>query len=147
MSAIQALRKMIREELELVIRKELPKIIKESLNPNISYAKSLETSVKSKIPSTLNQKQRPLTERIKFDKSNNPFASILNDTISSMNQKDLRYMENIDSVGITDIYQPEDINVGTINEMLNSARPTTHHEMAEIEVVPDYSEFMKKMNL
>jgi hypothetical protein len=146
-AGIQALRKIIREEVESVIKKELPKIIKESLNPSVTYSKNLENNVKSKIPSTLNQKQKPLTERIKFDNSSNPFASMLNDTISSMNQKDLYNIGNIDSIGITDVFQPENVNVGTINEMLNSARPSTHHEMVEIDVVPDYSQLMKKMNI
>jgi hypothetical protein len=146
-AGIQALRKIIREEVESVIKRELPKIIKESLNPNITYSKNLENNVKSKIPTTLNQKQKPLTERVKFDRSSNPFASMLNDTISSMNQKDLYNIGNIDSIEITDMYQPENVNVGTINEMLNSARPSTHHEMVEIDVVPDYSQLMKKMNI
>ena len=143
MAKIDLLRRIIREEVEAALRKELPKIIKESLDTKpISYKSSIENSIKSKVPPlTLNTKRNSLIENVKFN-SSNPFASMLNDTISSMTPRDVN---SINDSGESQFYQPEEVETGTVNDMLLSARPSSAHELVEIDTVPDFSELMESM--
>ena len=143
MAKIDLLRKLIREEVEAALRNQLPKIIKESLeNRPISYKSSLENSVKSKAPPlTLNTKRTSLIENVKFN-SSNPFASMLNDTISSMTPRDVN---SINDSGDSPFYQSEEVETGTVNDMLSSARHSFAHELVEIDTVPDFTELMESM--
>jgi hypothetical protein len=143
MAKIDLLRRIIREEVEAALRKELPKIIKESLDTKpISYKSTIENSVKSKVPPlTLNAKRTSLIENVKFN-SSNPFASMLNDTISSMTPRDVN---SINHNGDSTFYQSEEVETGTVNDMLSSARPSSAHELVEIDTVPDFTELMESM--
>ena len=47
--------------------------------------------------------------------------------------------------GIAEYYQPEEISTGTVTDMLSSARPSSAHELVEIDTVPDFSELMESM--
>lgn len=143
MAKIDLLRRIIREEVEAALRKELPKIIKESLDTKpISYKSSIENSVKSKVPPlTLNTKRNSLLENVKFS-SSNPFASMLNETITSMTPRDVN---SINDSGESQFYQPEEVETGTVNDMLANARPSSAHELVEIDTVPDFSKLMESM--
>jgi hypothetical protein len=143
MAKIDLLRRLIREEVEAALRNQLPKIIKESLESKpISYKSSLENSVKSKAPPlTLNTKRNNVLENIKFS-SSNPFASMLNETITSMTPRDVN---SINNSGESTFYQPEEFETGTVNDMLSSAKPSSAHELVEIDTVPDFTELMESM--
>ena len=57
MAQIDALKKLIREELRAVLREELPKLLKEVQAPAVKDPKkNLQEQVKAKIPGTLNTK-------------------------------------------------------------------------------------------
>jgi hypothetical protein len=143
MAKIDLLRRIIREEVEAALRKELSKIIKESLDSKpVSYKSTIENSVKYKVPPlTLNTKRTSLIENVKFN-SSNPFASMLNDTISSMTPRDVN---SINDSGDSTFYQSEEVETGTVNDMLSSARPSSAHELVEIDTVPDFTELMESM--
>jgi len=141
MAQIDALRKLIREELRAVIKEELPKILKEVQAPAIKDPKkALQEQVKAKIPGTLNsQASRP---QIKFDTSN-PMAAFLNDTAKSMLQEDFS-MTSADvnpSLG----FQPKEVKVGSVEGMLGSSRPSSNFDMVQINEVPDFSGLMNKL--
>jgi len=143
MAKIDLLRKLIREEVEAALRNQLPKIIKESLETKpVSYKSTIENSIKSKVPPlTLNTKRNSILENVKFS-SSNPFANMLNDTITSMTPRDVN---SISDSGESQFYQSEEVETGTISDMLSSARPSSAHELVEIDTVPDFTELMESM--
>jgi hypothetical protein len=143
MAKIDLLRKLIREEVEAALRNQLPKIIKESLETKpVSYKSTIENSIKSKVPPlTLNTKRNSILENVKFS-SSNPFANMLNDTITSMTPRDVN---SISDSGESQFYQSEEVETGTINDMLSRARPSSAHELVEIDTVPDFTELMESM--
>ena len=141
MAQVDALRKLIREELRAVLKEELPKILKESQAPVLADPKkSLQEQVKSKIPGTLNtQASKP---QIKFA-SNNPMAAFLNDTAKSMLQEDFS-MTSAD-VHPAMAFQPNQVSVGSVEGMLGSARPSSNLAAVQINEVPDFSALMGKL--
>lgn len=141
MAQIDALRKLIREELRAVLKEELPKILKESQTPVVKDPKkALQEQVKAKIPGTLNtQASRP---QIKFT-SNNPMAAFLNDTAKSMLQEDFS-MTSAD-VHPAMAFQPNQVKVGSVEGMLGTARPSSNINAVQINEVPDFSALMGKL--
>ena len=141
MAQVDALSKLIREELRAVLKEELPKILKESQAPVLADPKkSLQEQVKAKIPGTLNtQASRP---QIKFT-SNNPMAAFLNDTAKSMLQEDFS-MTSAD-VHPAMAFQPNQVKVGSVEGMLGTARPSSNINAVQINEVPDFSGLMSKL--
>jgi hypothetical protein len=143
MSSIDTLRKIIREEVTKVIKQELPKILKESSVPK-DYKKNIQEQVqKGVFPMTLNEE--PIKPKVQFAKSN-PLGQLLNETAISMTSDDVHMFGNANS-GVTDAMNPSSIKVGNVDSMLNSAVKSSNLEMVQIDTVPDFSQFMKKMNM
>jgi hypothetical protein len=67
---------------------------------------------------------------------------MLNETITSMTPRDVN---SINDSGESQFYQSEEVETGTINDMLSSARPSSAHELVEIDTVPDFTELMESM--
>jgi hypothetical protein len=144
MSSIDALRKIIREEVTKVIKQELPKILKESYVPTKDYKKNIQEQVqKGVFPMTLNEE--PVKPKAQFAKSN-PLGQLLNETAISMTSDDVHMFGNSNS-GATDAMGPSSIKVGNVDSMINSAVKSSNLEMVQIDTVPDFSQFMKKMNM
>lgn len=140
MAQIDALRKLIREELRAVLKEELPKILKENKSPIVDSKKALQEQVKSKIPGTLNTAvQRP---QIKFT-NNNPMAAFLNDTAKSMITED--FSMTTENVHPAMAFQPKHDRVGDVNSMLSTARPSSNHSAVQINEVPDFTGLMSKL--
>ena len=139
MAQIDALRKLIREELRAVLKEEMPKMLKEIKAPVMDPKKSLQEQVKSKIPGTLNTGER---KPIKFA-GNNPMAFLLNDTANQMLNEDI-------SMTTADVhpalaFQPKEDKVGSVEGMLGTARPSSNISAVQINEVPDFSALMNKM--
>ena len=141
MAQIDALRKLIREELRAVLKEELPKLLKEGQAPVVKDAKkALQEQVKAKIPGTLNtQASRP---QIKFA-SNNPMAAFLNDTAKNMLNEDFS-MTSAD-VHPAMAFQPSQVTVGSVEGMLGTARPSSNINAVQINEVPDFTGLMSKL--
>jgi hypothetical protein len=140
MAKIDLLRKLIREELTYVIKQELPKLLSEVNKPAIiDTKKSLQESIKSKIPGTLNTSRPPVP---KFT-SNNPLASLLNETANSMLNEDISMTS--DDVHPSLGLQPRETKVGDINSMLSTARASSNLDAVQINEVPDFSGLMNKL--
>jgi len=141
MAQIDALRKLIREELRAVLKEELPKLLKEGQAPVVKDAKkALQEQVKAKIPGTLNtQASRP---QIKFA-SNNPMAAFLNDTAKNMLNEDFS-MTSAD-VHPAMAFQPNQVTVGSVEGMLGTARPSSNINAVQINEVPDFTGLMSKL--
>lgn len=141
MAKIDLLRKLIREELTYVIKQELPKLLREykDLPVLIDPKKNLQESIKDKIPGTLNTSRPPIP---KFT-SNNPLASLLNETAVSMINED--FSMTSDNIHPSLAFQPKEVNVGSINGMLSTARPSSNLDTVQINEVPDFSGLMNKL--
>lgn len=138
MSSLNALRKIIREEVVNALKQELPRLLSEhTTTPATDYKRGLEKQVKkSSIPLTLNESvPKPPT----FS-GNNPLASLLNETAISMTSDDVHTMGGLPN------YQPQ-TNVGSVDQMINSAVKSSNIEMVKIDTVPDFSDMMRKMNI
>jgi hypothetical protein len=141
MGQIDALKKLIREELRAVLKEELPKILKEVQVPVVKSAqKSLQEEVKSKIPGTLNT--RAARPQINFA-PNNPMAAFLNDTAKSMLNEDFSMTSG--DVHPAMAFQPSQVKVGSVEGMLGSARPSSNLDAVQINEVPDFSALMGKL--
>jgi hypothetical protein len=134
MSSIEALRKLIREEVTKVIRQELPKILNESFESKIDYKKNLQNEIKkSSVPLTLNEEmKRPA---VNFGNSS-PLAAMLNETALSMTTEDV--------MGFNGNFPTQtEATVGNVDSMINNANKSSNLEMVEINTVPDFSGVMK----
>lgn len=140
MAQIDALRKLIREELRAVLKEEMPKMLKEvKAAPIMDPKKTLQEQVRSKIPGTLNTGER---KPIRFA-GNNPMAALLNDTAKSMLNED--FSITTDSVHPALAFQPKEDRVGSVESMLGSARKSSSVDAVQINEVPDFSALMNKM--
>jgi len=139
MAQIDALRKLIREELRAVLKEEMPKMLKEIKAPIQDPKKSLQEQVKSKIPGTLNTAER---KPIKFA-GNNPMAFLLNDTANRMLNEN--FSMTSDDIHPALAFQPKEVAVGSVEGMLGTARPSSNLAAVQINEVPDFSALMNKM--
>ena len=145
-SANEIIRQIIREEITRALRTELPKILSESKKSVIPQQK------KSNQPlMTLNSSPMVRFEDIKFKQSNNPLASLLNETAKDMiNEDNSMYFSTDDvSAGVHPAlaFQPKEVAVGGVNDMIATARPSSNIDAVQINVVPDYSAIMDKMGI
>jgi hypothetical protein len=157
-SKLDPLRRLIREEVISALRKELPvllaeqferqriltesaprpkKDIKESINKqlgSVSYSAplTLNTRAPKVIPPNLGEK--------------NPLQSLLNETAMAMTEEDDVAL-NTDDFGATPLnfMQPINPGVGSIQDTLATARPSSDISMVQINTVPDFSELMDSM--
>jgi hypothetical protein len=140
MGQVDALRKLIREELRAVLKEELPKILKEVKAPVIvDQKKSLQEQVKSKIPGTLNTS---VPKPVRFS-GNNPLSTLLNDTAQSMLNED--FSMTSDNVHPSMAFQPKEVKVGSVEGMLGSARASSNLDAVQINEVPDFTGLMSKL--
>ncbi len=140
MSQVNALRKLIREELTAVLKQELPKLLNEAQKlPIVDPKKALQEQVKAKIPGTLNTS---VPKPIKFT-SNNPLAAFLNDTAQSMLNEDFSMTTADVHPGLG--FQPKEAKVGSVEGMLGTARPSSNIDAVQINEVPDFTGLMSKL--
>jgi len=145
-SANEIIRQIIREEITRALRTELPKIISESVKPELTQTKKTNQP-----PLTLNSSPMVRYEDVKFKKSSNPLTNLLNETAMSMQQDDSSMHFSTDNVGPgmhpAMAFQPKEASVGTVNDMLATAKPSSNIDAVQINAVPDFSAIMDKMGI
>jgi hypothetical protein len=149
-SANELLRQIIREEVTKIIRQELPRILSESAYRAEETPKLLDK--KGQFPLTLNVTNRPpITEQMKFKKSNNPLTNLLNETAMDMLNEDATLNFSTNDVGPgmhpAMAFQPREASVGSVNDMLATAKPSSNIDAVQINAVPDFSAIMDKMGI
>lgn len=145
MSKLDALRKLIREEMRQVIREELPKLLVESKS-SAKYSDTFKPKVKDEPPLTLNtHRERRIAPPIVT--GNSMLNSLLNETAATMTPTDEVHVSTMDVDGYALMQQSvdESAGVGGVQDMLQSAAPSSAVEMVQINQVPDFSELMDKM--
>lgn len=142
MGQLEALRKIIREEVRAVFQEELAGILKEAIITNRD-SKVINESVATKkpaIPNTLNTK--PTTQKLVPPVLNpgNPLNSILAETAKAMSPEDFGNLNGVEPVKDAPV-------VESVDQMFSSARKSSNLEAIEINAVPDFSHMMSKMGI
>jgi hypothetical protein len=142
MEKLDALRKIIREEVKAVFREEISGILKEAIITNRDSKSIVESNVprKSQVPSTLNT--RPIAQKLTPPvlSPGNPLNSILAETAMAMNPEDYGNLGDIDVMKEVPI-------VESVDQMFASARKSSNLEAIEINAVPDFSHMIAKMGI
>lgn len=138
MKQVDALRKIIREEVRAVFQQELAGILKEAVMSNREQRLIVETAKpRDPIPGTLN-KQAPRLVPPSLGASN-PLNNLLAETAMTMTARDFEGIHG--GTG----YEQE-VQVGEdVNSMLSSAKKSAVLEGVEINEVPDFTAIMSKM--
>ena len=139
MAQLDALRKIIREEVQAVFQQELAGILKEAIistRGNQSIVES-HTPKKPVVPNTLNTKSiaQKLTPPVLSP--TNPLNSLLAETARTMTSKDF---ESFNGTVTSDVPV-----VDSMDAMLATARKSSNLDAIEINAVPDFSGIMSKM--
>jgi hypothetical protein len=138
MAKLDALRKIIREEVRAVFQEELAGILKEAVMANKSQQPLTEV-VKSKptTPGTLNRQVPKLVPPVLSP--NNPLNNLLAETAMSMSPRDF---EGLGGGSPTPIDTPV---VNSMDGMFAAARKSSNLDAIEINAVPDFTGIMAKM--
>lgn len=133
MSKINALRKLIREEIVSALRQELPRLLSENtvIDSKSDYKSKIREQVRKSvsggIPLTLNEPVKTLPTF----KGNDPLSKLLNETALGMTPQDMG--------------EEKQTEAGSMNEMFSTARKSTNLEAVEIDTVPDFTGMMDKL--
>jgi hypothetical protein len=138
MEKLDALRKIIREEVRAVFQEELAGILKEAVMANKSQQPITEVvKSKSPVPATLNRQAPKLVPPVLGP--NNPLNNLLAETAMTMSPRDF---EGLGGVSATSADVPV---VDSMGGMFASARKSSNLDAIEINAVPDFSAIMAKM--
>jgi hypothetical protein len=139
---VKLLRKVIREEVQAVVREELG-ILLEAPESKPVVAEARQTTVKNSMvesikPSKPTQPLKPMNFT-----NNNILNEILNETATS---GDWHSVANMNSSMARGFSGPVDVPVvNSVDQMLASTRPAGDINAVKIDVVPDFSALMNKM--
>ena len=141
MAQLDALRKIIREEVRAVFQEELAGILKEAIIANRDSKVITEGAAPKKAitPNTLNT--RSIAQQLvpPVLSPGNPLNSILAETARSMSPDDFGDL----SGGVV----KDAPIVESVDQMFASARKSSNLEAIEINAVPDFSHMMSKMGI
>jgi hypothetical protein len=139
---VKLLRKVIREEVQAVVREELG-ILLEAPESKPVVAETRQTTVKNSMvesikPANPTQPLKPMNFT-----NNNILNEILNETATS---GDWHSVANMNSSMARGFSGPVDVPVvNSVDQMLASTRPAGDINAVKIDVVPDFSALMNKM--
>jgi len=139
---IKLLRKVVREEVQAVVREELG-ILLEAPTPKPVVVKTKQTTVKNSMvesikPAKPTQPLKPTTFT-----NNNILNEILNETATT---SDWRSVANMNSNMAQGFGEAVDVPVvNSVDQMLANTRPSGDINAVKIDVVPDFSALMSKM--
>jgi hypothetical protein len=139
---VKLLRKVIREEVQAVVREELG-ILLEAPESKPVVAEAKQTTVKNSMvesikPAKPTQPLKPMNFT-----NNNILNEILNETATS---GDWHSVANMNSSMARGFSGPVDVPVvNSVDQMLASTRPAGDINAVKIDVVPDFSALMNKM--
>jgi hypothetical protein len=137
---VKLLRKVVREEVQQVVREELGLLLEtpEPKKTVVETKNSLVDSIKDSIPA------KPVTPTMFAN--NSILNDILNETAVN---SDFRSMGNFDSSNAQTFGMGNQMNettvVTSVDQMLSTARPAGDVSQVQIDAVPDFSGLMKTM--
>jgi hypothetical protein len=141
---VKLLRKVIREEVQAVVREEL-RILLEAPSPKPVVAETKKTTVKNSMVESIKPAKPTQPSKPMAFTSNNILNDILNETRQA---SDWQSLGNMDSSMAQSFGRPmmnEVQVVNSVDQMLANTRPAGDINAVKIDVVPDFSGLMAKM--
>ena len=141
MAQVDALRKIIREEVRAVFKEEIAGILREAIITNRDSKVITESPApkRAAVPNTLNT--RPAAQQLvpPVLSPGNPLNSILAETAKAMSPDDFGNLNG----GVS----ADAPIVESVDQMFASARKSSNLEAIEINAVPDFSHMISKMGI
>jgi len=139
MAKLDALRKIIREEVRAVFQEELAGILKEAIITNKGQQTITESpKAKASIPGTLNRAAvKPVAPVLS---PGNPLNNLLAETAQAMTAEDYGAFGGQETLRDAPV-------VESVDQMFAAARRSSNLEAIEINAVPDFSGVMAKMGI
>jgi len=141
MANLDALRKIIREEVKAVFQEELAGILKEAIIANRGQQTIVESTrpiAKPAVPATMNRSvPRPVAPVLS---PGNPLNSLLAETAQSMT------MDEFGDLNGQGVERDVPI-VESVGDMFANSRGSSNLEAIQINAVPDFSHMMAKMGI
>ena len=141
MANLDALRKIIREEVRAVFQQELAGILKEAImapKGSQTITESSRPVSKPAVPATMNRSvPRPVAPVLS---PGNPLNSLLAETAQSMT------MDEFGDLNGQGVERDVPI-VESVGDMFANARGSSNLEAIQINAVPDFSQMMAKMGI
>jgi hypothetical protein len=139
---VKLLRKVIREEVQAVVREELG-ILLEAPAPKPVVAETNKTTVKNSMVESIRPAKPAQPSKPTAFTNNNILNDILNETA---NAGEWRSVANMDSSMAQGFGGPVDIPVvNSVDQMLANTRPSGDINAVRIDTVPDFSGLMQTM--
>lgn len=140
---IKILRKVIREEVQAVVREELG-ILLETPEPKPVVTEIKNTSIKNSMIESI--KPTTPTQPLAFT-NNGILNEILNDTKNSGEWRTIADMTSSDVIGFggNEFNSLEPTVVNSVDQMLANTRPAGDINAVRIDVVPDFTGLVSKM--
>ena len=139
MANLDALRKLIREEVKAVFQEELAGILKEAIMANKGHQTITESTrpiSKSTVPATMNRSvPKPIAPILS---PGNPLNSLLAETARSMT------MDEFGDLNGEGVERDVPI-VESVGDMFANSRGSSNLEAIQINAVPNFSHMMEKM--
>jgi hypothetical protein len=141
MANLDALRKIIREEVQAVFQQELAGILKEAIIANRGQQTIVESTrpiAKPEVPATMNRSvPRPVAPILS---PGNPLNSLLAETAQSMT------MDEFGDLSGEGVERDVPI-VESVGDMFANSRGSSNLEAIQINAVPDFTHMMAKMGI
>jgi hypothetical protein len=141
MANLDALRKIIREEVRAVFQQELAGILKEAImtpKGSQTLTESNRPIAKPAVPATMNRSvPKPIAPVLS---PGNPLNSLLAETAQSMT------MDDYGSIGGIEVERDIPV-VESVGDMFANAKGRGSIEAIQINAVPDFSHMMAKMGI
>jgi hypothetical protein len=138
---VKLLRKVIREEVQAVVREELG-ILLEAPAPKPVVAEANKTTVKNSMVESIKPAKPTQPSKPMAFTQNNILNEILNETAQSGEWRSITEMKSGDAMGFGGV-QP--VVVDSVDQMLANTRPAGDINAVRIDVVPDFTGLMVKM--
>ena len=139
---VKLLRKVIREEVQAVVREELG-ILLEAPDPKPVVAEAKQTTVKNSMVESIKPAKPTQPAKPMAFTQNNILNEILNQTAQSGDWRSVAEMNSNDAMGFGGIAEPTVVN--SVDAMLANTRPAGDINSVRIDTVPDFTGLMQTM--
>jgi hypothetical protein len=141
---IKLLRKVIREEVQAVVREELGLLL-EAPSSKPVVAETKKTTVKNSMVESIRPAKPTQPSKPMSFTNNNILNDILNETKHASEWQSLGNMDSSMAQGFDGHMMNEVQVVNSVDQMLANTRPAGDINAVRIDAVPDFSALMNKM--
>jgi hypothetical protein len=139
---VKLLRKVIREEVQAVVREELG-ILLEAPNPKPVVAEAKQATVKNSMVESIKPAKPTQPAKPMAFTQNNILNEILNQTAQSGEWRSVAEMDSSNAMGFGGMVEPTVVN--SVDAMLANTRPAGDINSVRIDTVPDFTGLMQTM--